>query len=155
MPAGVTFGSDQFVFSTDERDCLEVNAIEFETWILDKDANEMRHSDPEDATNPKALYRLTATLLSQQARFGAAGRSQTRRTGSSRYRTTLDKYQVVKEGWTIVAKADLTVQALPGVEAGKPASYEEAVQGLRQLRQEQPSQRGLLKILRPSELVEP
>ena len=155
MPAGVTFGSDQFVFSTDERDCLEVNAIEFETWILDKDANEMRHSDPEDAANPKALYRLTATLLSQQSRFGAASRSQMRRTGSARYRSTLDKYQVVKEGWTIVAKADLTVQQLPGVEAGKPASYEEAVQGLRQLRQEQPSQRGLLKILRPSELVEP
>jgi hypothetical protein len=154
MAAGVTFGSDQFVFSTDERDCLEVNAIEFETWILDKDANEMRHSDPEDVNNPKALYRLTATLLGQQARFGAAGRSQMRRTGSARYRSTLDKYQVVKEGWSIVAAADLKVQELPGVEAGKPASYEEAVQALRQLRQQQSAQRGTLKILRPSELVE-
>jgi hypothetical protein len=52
-----------------------------------------------------------------------------------------------------VATADLKSQALPGVEAGKAASYEEAVQALRQLRAEQPQQAGGLKILRPSELA--
>ncbi len=154
MTAGVTFGSEQFVFSTEARDCLEVKAIEFETWILDKEANEMRRSDPEDPTNPKALYQLTASLLGKQARFGAAGNSELRRQGPARYRTTLGKYRIAKEGWSIVATADLKVQAMPGVEAGKPASYEEAAQALRKLKQEQPLIAGGLKILRPSELSE-
>ena len=114
----------------------------------------MRRSDPEDPTNPKALYQLTASLLGKQARFGAAGNSELRRQGPARYRTTLGKYRIAKEGWSIVATADLKVQAMPGVEAGKPASYEEAAQALRKLKQEQPLIAGGLKILRPSELSE-
>jgi hypothetical protein len=154
MTAGVRFGSEQFVFSPEERDCLEVKAIEFETWILDSESNEVRRSDPEDPTNPKALYQLTASLLGKQACFGAAGNSELRRRGTARYRTTLGKYRIAKEGWSIVATEDLEVQAMPGVEAGKPASYEEAVQALRKLKQEQPLKAGGLKILRPSELSE-
>jgi len=153
QPAGVRFGSEQFAFSAEDRDCLEVKAIEFETWILDQESNELRHPDEEEASNGKALYQITASLLGQQARFGAAGKSALRRTGAARYRTTVGKYEVAKEGWTIVATADLKLQALPGVEAGKAASYEQAVQALRQLRAEQPLQAGSLKILRPSELA--
>jgi hypothetical protein len=153
MPAGVKFGTDKFVFSTDPRDVLEVSAIEFETWILDKESNEVRRSDPGDATNPKAFYRLSAVLLGKQSSFGAAGSSPLRRSGAARYRTTISKHQVVKEGWDIVAAEDLKVQPVPGVEADKPASYAEAAQALRKLRQEQPGKAGGLKILRRSEVL--
>lgn len=151
MTAGIRFGFEQFVFSTEAGDCLEVKAIEFETWILDQETNEVRRSDPEDPTNPKALYQLTASLLGKQAGFGAAGKSELRRSGPARYRTTMGKYRIAKEGWSIVATADLTVQPMPGIEAGKPASYTEAVQALRKLKQE-PVKAGGLQILRPSEL---
>jgi hypothetical protein len=154
MTAGVRFGSEQFVFSTEARDCLEVKAIEFETWILDQETNEVRRSDPEDPSNPKGLYQLTANRLGQQASFGAAGQSGMVRSGGAKYRTRLGKYGIAKEGWSIVATEDLKVQAIPGIEAGKPASYQEAAQALRQLKQEQPLKAGRLKILRPSELAE-
>ncbi|HEX8077786.1 MAG TPA: hypothetical protein VF511_08225, partial [Chthoniobacterales bacterium] len=70
----------------------------------------------------------------------------------AKYRTTMNKYQVAKEGWSIVATADLSVQPMPGVEAGKPASYSEAAQALRNLEQADPTKAGGLKILRLSEL---
>ena len=60
---------------------------------------------------------------------------------------------MAKEGWSIVGTVDLKVEATPGVEAGKPASYEEAAQALRKLQQQQPLKAGGLKILRRSEIV--
>jgi len=42
---------------------------------------------------------------------------------------------------------------VPGVEAGRPMSYSEAVQELRHLNQQAPAKAGRLKILRPSELA--
>ena len=59
--------------------------------------------------------------VGKQARFGAAGISELRRTGNAKYRTTMAKHRIAKEGWSIVATADLTVQPVSGVEAGKPA----------------------------------
>ena len=52
----------------------------------------------------------------------------------------LGKHQIAKEGWTIVATDDLTVQPVTGVEAGKPASYSEAAQALRKLKQDEPGE---------------
>lgn len=62
------------------------------------------------------------------------------------------KHRVAKEGWSIVATEDLTVQPVPGIEADKPASYSEAAQALRNLKLHDPAKAGGLKILRLSEL---
>ena len=152
MDAGVTFVSDAIVFTTDTSDWLEAKSIEFETWILDKGTNVAESADEEDPQGVKLFYQLSPTLLGKQARFGAAGNSDLRRTGKAKYRTTIAKHSIAKEGWTIVTTDDLTVQPVTGVEAGRPMSYSEAVQELQQLKQQAPAKAGRLKILRPSEL---
>ena len=48
--------------------------------------------------------------------------------------------------------ADLSVLAVPGMEAGKPMAYAEAAEALRHLQQEDPARARGLKILRLSEL---
>ena len=53
----------------------------------------------------------------------------------------------------MVATQDLTVQPLPGIEGEKPASYSEAVQALRKLKQHDPAKAAGLKILRLSEVA--
>jgi hypothetical protein len=148
MAAGVRIGSDKFVIPDD---WLEVKAIEFETWIVDKEKNVARRSTPEnpkDPKDPKNLYTLNPVRLLQQARFGAAGNSDLRRTGRAKYRTTMGKHRIDKEGWSIVATDDLTVQPVPGIEAHKPTSYSEAAQALRKLKQQNPAKAAGLKILR-------
>ena len=124
MAAGVSIGSEEFAFTANADDWLEVEAIEFETIIVDKEKNESRRSDP------KNLYQLSPELLGKQARFGAAGAAAIRRSGKAKYRTTMGKHRIAKEGWSIVATDDLTVQPVPGIEAGKPMIYSEAAQAL-------------------------
>src|SRR5262245_18895878 len=149
LTAGVSIGSSEFTFTTISSDLLEVEAIEFETWIVDKQKNETRRSNPED---PKKFYKLNPGSLDRQARFGAAGISDLRRTGRAKYRATAPKHQIAKEGWRIVSTDDLAEQPAPGVEAGKPASYSEAAQALQKLKQQDPARAAGLKVLRPSEL---
>jgi hypothetical protein len=146
MAAGVSIGSDAFAFGANA-DWLEVEAIKFETITLDKQKNESRRSGPED------LYELSPELLDRQALFGAAGASDIRRTGRAKYRTPRVAHTLAKEGWSIVATADLSVQPVPGIEADKPASYSEAVQALRRMEQEDPTKAGDFKILRPSDVA--
>jgi len=145
MTAGIVFGSDEFVFTDDSSDWLEVPAIAFDTILMDKQANTSRPSSSTDR------YQLSVAHLNTQARFGAAGASDLRRTGKARYRTTVGKYQVAKDSWNIVATADLAVQPVPGVEAGASVSYSEAAQALQTLEQFHPAT-GSLHILRLSEL---
>jgi len=152
MEAGLSFVSDAIVFTTDTSDWLEAKAIEFETWILDKGTNVAESADEESAQGVKLFYQLSPTLLGKQARFGAAGSSELRRTGKARYRTTIAKHRIAKEGWTIVTTDDLTPQPVTGGEAGRPMSYSKAVQELQQLKDLAPAKAGRLKILRPSEL---
>ena len=142
MAAGVTIGSDEFAFSAQTEDWLEVDAIKFETIIVDKEKNETRPSGADES------YELRPELLSVQARFGAAGASDLRRSGGAKYRTTVGKYQVAKEGWSIVDTGDLSVQPPPGIEHGKPMSYSEAEQALHRLKQADPVKATGLKILR-------
>ena len=149
MTAGVSIGSDKFVFTADAGDWLEVKAIEFETWIVDKEKNVARRSDPEDRKN---LYTLRPELLGKQARFGAAGTSDIRRTGKAKYRTIMGKHQIAKEGWSIVATDALKVEPVPGIEDGKPTNYSEAAQALRKLKQTDPRKAAGLKILRLAEI---
>jgi hypothetical protein len=142
MAAGVSIGSNAVAFTDNSDDWLEVDAIEFETKIIDKEKNESRQSDP---THP--LYRLIPELLAKQALFGAAGNYDLHRTGQAKYRTTIGKHRVAKEGWSIVATDDLSVAT------DKPTSYSEAAQALRKLKQENPAKAASLKILRLSELL--
>jgi hypothetical protein len=74
-----------------------------------------------------------------------------RHTGAAKYRTTAGKHQVAKKGWSIVATDDLMVKAVPGIE-GRPASYSEAEQALRKLKQQDPAKARGLKILRLSDV---
>lgn len=151
MDAGVALISDVIVFTTDTRDWLEVEAIEFETWILDKGTNVSESDDEEDGQGQKLFYRLSPLLLSRQSRFGAAANSELRRTGKARYRTGTVKHQMAREGWTIVDRAQLSEQSVTGV-ADRAPTYSEAVAELSKLRQETPTQASRFKVLRPSEL---
>ena len=146
MPAGLRIGSGEFVFPDNPQDRLEVKTVEFETRIVDQEKKDSRQSHPE---TPDTLYALRPEFLGKQARFGAAGSSELRRTGRAKYRTTLvDKYQIVKEGWSIVGTNDLTVQPVPGLERGTPASYSEAIEALRRIQRTDPAKARGLKILR-------
>jgi hypothetical protein len=142
MTGGVAIGSSEVAISANAADWLEVPAIEFETLIVDKATGGTRPSPPPEQ---QGRYRLTPILLGQQARFGAAGSSELRRTGKERYRSTADKYLVAREGWTIVTTDDLAVQTAS-------VSYSEAVQALTRIKQQQPTRADVLKILRKSEL---
>ncbi|MCU0602419.1 MAG: hypothetical protein MUC33_07140 [Desulfobacterales bacterium] len=146
MTAGVGIGSEEIVFSADASDWLEVAAIEFDTIIVDKEKSESRPSAA------PARYRLSPELLGKQARFGAAGGSELRRSGRAKYRTARVGLNVVKEGWSIVATADLAEQPVPGIEAGRPTSYSEAAQALQRLQRDNPAKAAGLRILRPSEV---
>jgi hypothetical protein len=148
MDAGVMFLSDAIVFTTDTRDWLEVEAIEFETWILDKGTNVAESDDEQGQT---LFYRLSPLLLSRQSRFGAAGSSELRRTGKARYHTGTAKHQMAREGWTIVDRKQLSEQSVTGV-ADRAPTYSEAVAELRKLKRETPTQASRFGILRPSEL---
>ena len=147
MTAGVGIGRRRSSSRADANDWLEVGAIEFDTIIVDKEKSESRPSAAPDR------YRLNAQLLNRQARFGAAGASELRRSGRAKYRAAVGKYRVEKVGWQIVATEDLAVQPLPGLEAGKPATYSEAAQALEALRRRDPAKAAGLKILRPSEML--
>jgi hypothetical protein len=72
-------------------------------------------------------------LLGQQARFYAAANSALRHTDTAKCRTIADKHNVAKEGWSIGATDNLTVQAVPGMEEGRLVPYSEAEKDLRKL----------------------
>jgi hypothetical protein len=146
MAAGFSIGADAFVFSGDPDDWLEVPTIAYDTITVDTQTHELRRSDPNEP------YALDSELLGKQARFGAAGSSALRRTGSAKYRTTRGgTYELVPEEWILVATEDLSEQPAPGIAAGTLVTYSEAVQALRQLQQEDPAKAAGLTILRRSE----
>jgi hypothetical protein len=147
MEAGITFGSDEITFSNQPADWLEVKAIEFETWLIDDDTKVAHRSPAElpQPAQPKIFYQLSRELLLKQARFGAAGGSELRRSGKAKYRvTTTGKYQVNKEGWSIIAD-DLT-------EVRQPSNYSEAEQALEEIKRATPDRAARLQILRLSEV---
>lgn len=153
MAAGVSFGSDEFSFPPEkvggDANWLEAKTIEFETIIIDKERNETR-SDRGNQSKPK--YQLHPELFAKQFRFGAAGTSDLRRSGRDKYRGATGKYKVTKEGWSIVATGDLSVQPVAGVEAGKTATYSEAVEALRGIKRQDLTKASGLKVMRLSEL---
>jgi hypothetical protein len=149
MPAGITMSSDDFSFSSASSDLIEINTIEFETWILDDDTDTLRRSDaelPKQPTAPVTFYQLSAQLLLKQASFGAAANSDLRRTGTARYRTTTaGKYQITKEGWSLITTENLQ----PAI---KSVSYSEATQELQEIQRKDPARAAGLTIARLSEI---
>ncbi|HKV34591.1 MAG TPA: hypothetical protein VJP89_09725, partial [Pyrinomonadaceae bacterium] len=92
---------------------------------------------------PKVFYQLSHDLLVKQAQFGAAGGSALRRSGSAKYRiSTVGKYQISKEGWSIVATDDLST-------VRQPTNYSDAEQALEELKR---TTRERFQILRLSEV---
>ncbi len=147
MAAGMSIGSEEFAFTSDDNDWLEVEAIKFETLIMNKEKKETRRSDPEH------LYRLSAELFGKQARFGAAGAAAIRHSGKAKYRSVVGKHRIAKEGWSIVATDSLTVEPVPGITEEKPVIYSEALQALRELKLQNPAKAAGLKIMRLSEIA--
>jgi hypothetical protein len=149
MDAGITFGSDEIIFTNQSADWPEVSAIQFETWLVDDDTRVAHRSPaeipPPHAPEQKLFYELSHALFFQQARFGAAGSSEIRRTGKAKYRVaTAGKYQVSKEGWSIVGD-DFS-------EVTQPSNYSDAVQTLEKIKREAPDRGARLQILRLSEV---
>ena len=100
---------------------------------------------PPHAPGQKIFYELSHALFFQQSRFGAAGSSEIRRSGKAKYRVaTAGKYQVSKEGWSIVGD-DLS-------ELAPPSNYSEAAQTLEKTIRRTPALAGRLQIVRLSEL---
>ena len=153
MEAGVVITSHAFLFTTKAADLLEVEAIEFETKIMDPVTNTPVSSDPVDQSGKPVFYKLDFGLMFTQARFGAASRSKTRRTGEAKYRTTIGKYKIVKEGWNFVGVEDLAVSTVPGIGSGQTASYSEAREALRTMKDQDPVKASSLRIMRRSDLV--
>lgn len=75
MDAGISFGSEAIMFTSDTKDWLEVKTIEFETWIMDSETGEARRSEAEkpQPQQPPLFYQLSHTLLLQ--RHGLARRA--------------------------------------------------------------------------------
>jgi hypothetical protein len=152
MDAGLTIGSTKFDVTNNSDDWLEVEAIKFETKILDPELKVSVAADPVGPSGKRIFYELSRDLLVKQARFGAAANSATRRGGDATYRTAVRKYKLAREGWTVVETENMTVQAVPGIDANKPATYSQIDQGLRKLKEQDPAKAARLKILRPSDL---
>jgi hypothetical protein len=141
MAAGVRIGSDSFTFDADG---FEVQAVEFESLIVEKEKNITRPSHPEMSKN---YYSLSEAKMKKQSLFGAAGVSELRRTGTAKYQTGISKHHFQKEGWSIVATENLKIQTVDTGEV-KSVSYSQAVQVLNQLKRENPEKASGLKILR-------
>lgn len=143
LTAGVTLSAQGFVLPTNDADLIEDQSIRYETIVID------RKDEPPRKLPEKSA--LGAEHLGKQIRFGAAARSDVRRTGAARYKPAAVKNTLAKTGWVVVSAADGTRQSVPGVEAGKLVAYAEAFQALQKLKQENPARGRGLKIVRVSE----
>jgi hypothetical protein len=148
MTAGVEIVSREVGITEEKKDWLEVEGIEFETWILEQDKEARRSPGDEVASG----YKLSGEQLVKQARYGAAGMSEIRRSGKGKYRSSRVGPVMVKEGWSIVVAEDMRVAEQTGIAGGRPTNYSEAAQALQRLKEVEPARAAGLKILRLSEL---
>jgi hypothetical protein len=99
-------------------------------------------------------YSLPHERLLEHARFGAAGRSEVRRTGSAKFqnRQRAPEVALTKPGFAIASTEDLSPEAVPGAEAGTPMNFIDAQEALRQLGRQNPAQAQHRQIVRSYEL---
>jgi hypothetical protein len=144
MEAGIMVGADNFTFSSS--DGLSV-VLTYKTILVDTQT-----STP---GTRKDDYKLNPDRLFEHARFGAAGRSDVRRTGTAKFqnRQRAPQVAVTKPGFVIASAEDLSPQAVPGVEAGKPMNFTDAQEALRKLSQKNPAEAKKRQVVRAYELV--
>jgi hypothetical protein len=142
MVAGMTVGSESFIFTTTADDILEDSALKYETIILDK-ANDTSTSDAAAPT-----FSIAPTVIGRQIALGAAARSDVRRTGAARYQPATEKNSQVAKSWTVVSTMDQSRQAIPGVDPTKTGSYAVSFQALDQLKKVDPARAKTLMLLR-------
>lgn len=144
MEAGAMVGGEDFVFSDSER----VGAVlTYETILVDTQTT--------TPAAPQDDYKLDTTRLFAQARFGAAGRSDTRRTGSDKFKNLgrTPAVAVAKSGYAIASVEDLSPQTAPGIEAGQALNFIDAQEALRKLSRENPAEAGKRQVIPAHELV--
>ena len=144
MEAGLMVGVDAFVFNNSER----VNAVlEYKTIIVDKQTPE--------PSPPKSGFKLNREQLFLHARFGAAARSDVRRTGTAKFqnRERTPEVAVTRPRYAIASTKDLSPQGAPGVEAGKPMTWINAQEALRKLKQQNPAEAAKRQVVRAYELI--
>jgi hypothetical protein len=146
MDAGVMIGADAFVFNNAER----INTVlEYETILVDKEA------PPTQPQPPRPRFKLNRDQLFLQARSGAAARSAVQRTGTAKFqnRQRAPEVAVTKPRYAIASTEDLSPQAVPGVEAGKPMTWIDAQEAMRKLKQQKPDEAAKRQVVRAYELV--
>jgi hypothetical protein len=149
MKAGVSLGARGFVIPLNASDLIEDETIRYETIRIDD-------KDPQPPPQPPPrppVFVLNASYLDLQLKFGAAAKSDVRRTGTAKYRTGVVKNVQAPDGWTIVSREDQSKQAAPGVEAGATGPYAEAFQAAQAAKRGNPARGKELMILRASEVV--
>lgn len=140
MVAGVSIGSDSFLFTSNDGDLLEDETLTFETIVIDRENNESR-------TAPAAP--VTPDILSRQVLLGAAGRSEIRRSATERYRPAGAKNSVAAKGWVVASTTNGSAQSIaPGIAAGQAGSYSESFQALQKLKQQNPNVAKSLMLIR-------
>ena len=140
MVAGMTVGSDSFLFTTIDIDIVEDQTIKYETIILDKTNNQ--------STTDPTTFAVDPAMIGRQIALGAAARSDVRRAGSARYQPPGAKNSQVTKAWTVVSTADQSRQAIPGVDPAKAGSYAESFQALEKVKKEDPARAKALMLLR-------
>jgi hypothetical protein len=145
LTAGFSLNSDSFILPTGDLDLIEEPAIRYETLIID--------DKDKPARKPATPTPLNAMYLGKQISFGAAARSDVRRSVAAKYSPAVSKKALLKTGWVLVSSTDQSRQSAPGVEAGKLVAYAEAFQALQQLKRENPARAKGLMIIRASEPV--
>jgi hypothetical protein len=142
MVAGASVGAGGYVFSTDDANIMEEDAIAYETCILDASG---------ECTAPPAQFAVAPDVLDRQVAIGAAARSDVRRAGTARYRPARTKNTQRERGWSVVSRTDLSVQEAAGlarVDAATPGSYVEAFQALERVKKDDPARARDLMLLR-------
>jgi hypothetical protein len=146
MEAGVMVGGEGFAISDGDR---VGTVLTYETILVDTQT-----SAP---GTRQGGYKLDATRLFAQARFGAAARSETRRTGSEKFKNLRRAGEVAinKGGYVIASTEDLSPQSAPGAEADRPLNFIDAQEALRKLSRENPDEARKRQVIPAYELVLP
>jgi hypothetical protein len=149
LTAGVSLNLEGFILPGNDIDVIEEPKLRYETYVIDDKDQPARQVFEPSGLHPA----LNAAHLDKQLSFGAAARSEVRRTGAAKFSPQSATKVLAKTGWVIVSGADQKRQSAPGIEAGKLVSYAEAFQSLQQLKLENPARAKGLKIIRASEPV--
>jgi hypothetical protein len=152
MKAGATVTTESYLFTTNDEDILEDEAILYETVIVDDEfvvpLGPLQPTTPVPAPSP--MFTLTAESLTRGLSFGAAGGSALRSTGAARYRPAAAKNTTARKAWTVASTEDASLQEAPGLAAGEMITYSQSFAALQKAKQENPKRAKALMLVRLS-----